>query len=521
MRELKYENQGTNTYLVYEVTDQDIVDSISLGMLTNNKILGLAQTIFIQSDNRKFVKFNVSAKVSVSQFFSGAVNKKRLLGVFRGIVNAMLSAEDYMLDLSSIILDLDYIFTDVSTCETVLICIPVSNDKTKMADMKEFFRKIIFNIQFDSEENGDYVTKIINYLNSTAVFSLDTFNSLLGEIQSVAVQPVVAKTRVNSQSVVAPVNQTREQLHTLPVVSQATPEKVAQQTIPSAKFNTKGMTIPPKKDHNTSVEPQEKEISFFYLMQHYNKENAAAYKAQKQAKKQAASEVKEKKSAEKASKKKKGKQSTQAVPDLGFAVPGQPPQAKMPPPETQPPQPAAQQAASPQVPYSTAQPSYQGVTTPPVQPGPASQSPYPMPHPPYPAAQPPYQGAQMNFGETTVLGGGGIGETTVLNEGQNPAQTAAPHLIRVKNNERIPLNKAVFRIGKERSFVDYFIGDNTAVSRSHANFIARDGEYFVVDTNSTNHTFVNGQMIQSNSEVKISPGDTIRLGNEDFEFKIY
>ena len=141
MRELKYENQGTNTYLVYEVTDQDIVDSISLGMLTNNKILGLAQTIFIQSDNRKFVKFNVSAKVSVSQFFSGAVNKKRLLGVFRGIVNAMLSAEDYMLDLSSIILDLDYIFTDVSTCETVLICIPVSNDKTKMADMKEFFRQ--------------------------------------------------------------------------------------------------------------------------------------------------------------------------------------------------------------------------------------------------------------------------------------------------------------------------------------------------------------------------------------------
>ena len=76
-------------------------------------------------------------------------------------------------------------------------------------------------------------------------------------------------------------------------------------------------------------------------------------------------------------------------------------------------------------------------------------------------------------------------------------------------------------MGKERSFVDYFIGDNTAVSRSHANFITRDGEYFVVDTNSTNHTFVNGQMIQSNSEVKISHGDTIRLGNEDFEFKIY
>ena len=77
------------------------------------------------------------------------------------------------------------------------------------------------------------------------------------------------------------------------------------------------------------------------------------------------------------------------------------------------------------------------------------------------------------------------------------------------------------RIGKERSYVDYFIGDNTAISRSHANIITRDGVYFIVDTNSTNHTFVNGTMIQSNVETTITHGDTIRLANEDFEFKLY
>ena len=97
----------------------------------------------------------------------------------------------------------------------------------------------------------------------------------------------------------------------------------------------------------------------------------------------------------------------------------------------------------------------------------------------------------------------------------------APHLIRKKNNEKISLNKPVFRVGKERSYVDYFIGDNTAISRSHANFITREGEYFVVDTNSTNHTFVNGTMINSNEEIKINHGDTIRLANEDFDFKLY
>ena len=144
-----------------------------------------------------------------------------------------------------------------------------------------------------------------------------------------------------------------------------------------------------------------------------------------------------------------------------------------------------------------------------------------------PAQQPAYvprevpQGQAANFGETTVLGGGVIGETTVLKSPQNPNKMIAPHLIRKKNNEKISLNKPVFRVGKERSYVDYFIGDNTAISRSHANFISRDGEYFVVDTNSTNHTFVNGTMIQSNVETAITHGDTIRLANEDFEFKLY
>ena len=95
-----------------------------------------------------------------------------------------------------------------------------------------------------------------------------------------------------------------------------------------------------------------------------------------------------------------------------------------------------------------------------------------------------------------------------------------PYLIRAKNNERIELNKPVFRIGKEKSYVDYFISDNTAISRSHANVISRDGEYFVVDTNSTNHTYVNGMMIQSNVETKIVDGVKIRLANEEFEFKL-
>ena len=97
-----FENQATITYLVYEIGENDVIDSMSLGMLTNNRISGLIPAVFTQMDSTRYIKYNISSKVSVKQFFEGQVNKRRLIGVFNGIVDAMLSAEDYMIDTSKI-----------------------------------------------------------------------------------------------------------------------------------------------------------------------------------------------------------------------------------------------------------------------------------------------------------------------------------------------------------------------------------------------------------------------------------
>ena len=69
--------------------------------------------------------------------------------------------------------------------------------------------------------------------------------------------------------------------------------------------------------------------------------------------------------------------------------------------------------------------------------------------------------------------------------------------------------------------MDYFIGDNSYISRGHASIITRDGRYFIVDNNSRNHTYVNGQIITSSTEVELQSGYTIKLANEEFEFKLF
>lgn len=171
-------------------------------------------------------------------------------------------------------------------------------------------------------------------------------------------------------------------------------------------------------------------VGMFDLLMHYSKENVELYKAQKASGKASKATPAPPQNAKK----------TPSVPtnftvpgrsSTGFAIPGQ----QVPSVSTPTVQPSVQ---TPPMSTKVAQPS-QPVYTPPQQPIPQTK--------------------QTSFGETTVLGGGKIGETTVLNA-VNPSQTASPYLVRLKNNERIPLNKPVFRVGKERSYVDYFIGDN-------------------------------------------------------------
>ncbi len=574
-----YENQGNNTYLVYKIGASDNVDTMSLGMITNNKIDGIVPTLFTQSDTDRFIKYNISAKVSAKEFLSGVVNKKRLLGVFISVLKAIKSTEEYMIDARRLLIDLEHIYVDVSKCDAMLVCLPLVR-QNESVNIPMFFKQIMFSTQFDQNENCDYVAQIINYLNSTPVFSVDAFEKLLMDIDADNLNIAASKAVVGQQKPVQPQSQSQSQQPKpmQPAMNQLKNEQV-QTNMPSqgkmqsqretqsannvVQPNQVNFAVPNMNPQNqnrinnnvqmgtnisgTYVETtSEKQMSMFGLLTHYSKENKQIYERQK-------AQRKAQKEAEKNGAAMPGQNVKPS--NVSFAIPGQPPQQRPQPaqPQTVMPQQPQQQFVQPQRQFTQSnQPQRQFA-----QPNQAVQmnagasrvqqtQPQPMPQ----AQQKPVQQVQPqpvqnqntntgmtgnpsvppqilenmtkagNFGETTVLGvGSEAGETTVL--GTSQAQIIKPYLLRIKNNERIELNKPVFRIGKERSYVDYFVSDNTAVSRSHANIINKDNEFYIVDTNSTNHTYVNGSMIQSNVETKIEHGTKIRLANEDFEFFMY
>ena len=551
-----FETSGNNTFLVYAIQEEDTLDTMTLGMITNNRIPGMASVLYTQMNRDCFLKYNVTARVTVRQFFSGVVNKRRLLGVLSSVAAALAAAEEYMIDSNSLLLDTEYMYADVSTCRAEVICLPVIREAGN-PDRGMFFKNIMFSTQFDQTENCDYVARIINYLISMPVCVAEELLRLLEELQGMGASQNYLSGQPRQSAPVSPVKAVAQSQKSAPVspannMAQPTPapqaKAVAQpkQSAPAPQVSTQprqsapasrkqgssggagmgfavpgqdgngGFAVPgqssvggaagadgealtgkrqkkAQKEQNASKQPaSEKEMSMLYLLQHYNKENAAAYKAQKEAKKKGAKGVSDANSAQASA--------------SGFAVPGQ--QA----------QPQIQQSGGsyspvpPQIWQSAGQQS-------------GEQQSGRLSSPVQPQIQPGVQQPLMqsfsgddNFGNTVVMGADGYGEDTVVIGQAMAASAIQPYLRRSSNNEKILLDKPIFRIGKERSYVDYCISGNPTISRSHADIIGRNGQFFIVDNNSTNHTYVNGEMIPSNTEIPLSHGTKIRLSNEDFEF---
>ena len=516
MERFSFENQGARTYLVYSVGDVEDLDAVGLGMLTNNRIPGFANALFSQMDTQRYIKYDISSRVTLQHAFSGVVSKRRLIGAFLGIVDALTSIEEYMLDESQILLDANYIFMDISNGNTVVVYLPVNSDRIKY-DTKLFFKEIMFNTQFDQTENCSYVAKIINYLNSTQSIVPTDFRALLSELdQTPNTAPTTVKQRAEAPA------QRAEQQPVERAVEQERPIVQRKQEISllySAPNSGKAleMPIPPVREAvSTPIEQagpvneeppaDEERMSTLYLLRHYSKENVEKYSAQKK-KSAAASNASGKQAQARGADSKKSNQKAKSAispaGNMGFAMPGQ--ETKYTADKIVAPEPAV-----PPIP----QPVQQTVP---------AQKPVATPVAASVAAQPaaPHRIQEqfaVQFDETFFLNDGD--ETVILNE-EHRAEKFHPYLLRKKNGERIPIDKEVFRLGRDVDFNDYALVDNRFVGHSHCHILSRDGEYFVIDDNSKNHTRVNGKQITPGEEVKIAHEYVICVADDELEFRLF
>jgi len=98
--------------------------------------------------------------------------------------------------------------------------------------------------------------------------------------------------------------------------------------------------------------------------------------------------------------------------------------------------------------------------------------------------------------------------------GQMDAQAPAPTLYLIFNNQRIPVDKDQFIIGRGSKTSDLAIKDGN-ISRKHAAIIRRNGTYYIKDLGSTNGIDYKGMRIDNK---RIDEGDVFHLCDYELRF---
>lgn len=93
-----------------------------------------------------------------------------------------------------------------------------------------------------------------------------------------------------------------------------------------------------------------------------------------------------------------------------------------------------------------------------------------------------------------------------------------PFIIRKRTGEKVRIDRNIFKLGKDDTYVDYCIKDNPTISRNHADIVRKADGFYLVDKGSLNHTFVDGEKLRANEYRKLNNGCLMQLADEVFEF---
>ncbi|MCI8550691.1 MAG: FHA domain-containing protein [Lachnospiraceae bacterium] len=125
-------------------------------------------------------------------------------------------------------------------------------------------------------------------------------------------------------------------------------------------------------------------------------------------------------------------------------------------------------------------------------------------------------GIGVEYGESWKESGDGL--NIMIPDVFTKAKEVA-YIIRIRTGDEMALVLDETLLGKS-SDADFCIRGNRAVSRHHASIIMEGGEYYLVDHDSTNSTYLNGMRLDPGDEYRLCHGDGFVLADEPFQFMI-
>lgn len=536
----KVRNIGSEKYLSYILNDDCEFDEELLDYLEENKIPELIDIIYEEDDENDYLTYNVTGRTTVDALLSNTVNAEKILGIVRGVASGIVNLRDLGIPASYVILHKGFTYVNPVTYDVGMLCVPVEADANINAEFRTFVKDILTSVKYDDSEDCNYVARLLNLLN-TDKFTVRNFYSQLTELMESAGMQVEEKfldidgdISVSQSTVDTSPDTSMDDLPEYKDVSFGEDDGSEEEddTVADVDSLFKDLTFDDSekqeegKSVSDGIDMSVFDDSVFDDLETENVDDDSDYTEALTSD----VEVPEPQEPKTQSSLTEVAQTTDGVMEVELErqeeqipvlistdeVMDNPPvvknikinRAKII-------QKAVVDAEESRIDNPTEQ-----ITAPQYMNGEAVEPETNMD----PVTSKVETEEKKGTGSTVELTGG----MNVVKDSDSEVDAAVskgvpkamPYIVRVNTGERVMINKAVFKIGKAGRGVDYHVGGNGAISKVHIIIYQREDGCYLKDNKTTNGTYLNGQRLDDNGEMKLSNDAMISIGGEDFIFKL-
>ena len=536
----KVRNIGSEKYLSYILNDDCEFDEELLDYLEENKIPELIDIIYEEDDENDYLTYNVTGRTTVDALLSNTVNAEKILGIVRGVASGIVNLRDLGIPASYVILHKGFTYVNPVTYDVGMLCVPVEADANINAEFRTFVKDILTSVKYDDSEDCNYVARLLSLLN-TDKFTVRNFYSQLTELMESAGMQVEEKfldidgdISVSQSTVDTSPDTSMDDLPEYKDVSFGEDDGSEEEddTVADVDSLFKDLTFDDSekqeegKSVSDGIDMSVFDDSVFDDLETENVDDDSDYTEALTSD----VEVPEPQEPKTQSSLTEVAQTTDGVMEVELErqeeqipvlistdeVMDNPPvvknikinRAKII-------QKAVVDAEESRIDNPTEQ-----ITAPQYMNGEAVEPETNMD----PVTSKVETEEKKGTGSTVELTGGmnvvKDSDSEVAAAVSKGVPKAMPYIVRVNTGERVMINKAVFKIGKAGRGVDYHVGGNGAISKVHIIIYQREDGCYLKDNKTTNGTYLNGQRLDDNGEMKLSNDAMISIGGEDFIFKL-
>lgn len=161
--DLSYETVNDSSYLAVRFSAEAEVVNYQLAMMMENEIKGFLPAFKRMMNGETVIYYNITSKIPLSQLLDKRkLKREELTRLIRGILSAIQDCAEYRLPESGILLEPEYIYVNPSNCEPGVLFLPLSGQTGKT--IRELIQDLILHGKLELS-NDNFIQVLLNALN--------------------------------------------------------------------------------------------------------------------------------------------------------------------------------------------------------------------------------------------------------------------------------------------------------------------------------------------------------------------